>query len=100
MKLPPMEIINVFKLAEHKVDEMFSKLGKVTCELMGDGSLRLGSLWESAWKQGGGNNIDTEMTKVPIELLQQFYDDKVDKTFLESFKIKNPKFALALKDPI
>ena len=96
-KLPPMRYINVFKSAENKVDEMFSKLGKLTCALMGEGSLRLGSLWESAWKQGGGNNIDTEMTKVPMELLQQFYDDKADKTFLESFTIKNPGFALSIE---
>lgn len=96
-KLPPMEIINVFKLTDRNVDKMFSALGNKTFEVMGDGSLRLASLWESAWKQGGGNNIDTEMIKVSVELLQEFYNDK---KFLESFTIKDAGFALTLNESI
>jgi hypothetical protein len=97
-KLSPMEIIDVYKSSGHNVDEMFSKLGKTTCALMGEGSKTLAALWESAWKQGNGNNINAEMAKIPQDLLQTYYDDKHGTTFLESYTIKNPRFALALND--
>lgn len=96
-KLPPMEIINAFKIADRHVDKLYSIIGKKTFEVIGDGSLRLASLWESAWKQGGGNKIDTELIKIPIESLKEFYNDK---KFLESFVIKDPAFAEALNQSV
>ena len=96
--LPPLEIINVYKSSNHRVRKMFEQLGTRTCAVLGEGSLVLATLWESAWKQGGGDNIDVQMEKIPIELLQSFYVD--DKKFLESFLIKDPGFALALKEVV
>lgn len=95
--LAPLEIINVYKSTHHRVNKMFEQLGTRTCAVMGEGSLVLASLWESAWKQGGGDNIDMQMEKIPRALLESFYTDK---KFLESYMIKDPGFSLALKEVV
>jgi hypothetical protein len=60
-KLPPMKIIDTHNAATGaaRTKLMFDTLGNKTAECMGDGSLRLASLWASAWKEGGGNAIVT-----------------------------------------
>jgi hypothetical protein len=94
--LPPLEIIAVYKSSNHRVRIMFEQLGTRTCAVLGEGSLALANLWESAWKQGGGDSIETQMEKIPRASLENFYMH--DKKFLESYMIKDPGFALALKE--
>jgi hypothetical protein len=95
-KLPPMRIIDVHNSAAgvERTKVMFDNLGNKTAECIGDGCLRLASLWASAWKEGGGNSIATSklVERVPGDV-KKLYNTK---TFLEAFRLQDPKFTEAL----
>lgn len=97
-KLPPMDVINAFneKTGAERLPNMFSVLGKRTTSCMADGCIRLGSLWASAWKEGGGSTIaNTKLGAVSRDELKALYNNK---EFLPAFRLKDPQFETALND--
>jgi hypothetical protein len=95
-KLPPMKIINAHNGATGaaRTKHMFDVLGDKTAEVIADGSLGLASLWASAWKEGGGNDIAT--TKLVTRQrgdIKKLYNKN---SFLEAFRLKDPSFQAAL----
>jgi hypothetical protein len=52
-------------------------------------------LWQSAWKHGNGSAIpSSDLVEQDPKELRKLYNRK---TFVESFKMKDPKFKAALK---
>ena len=101
-KLPPLDVIESFSEQSNtsRIQNMFNDLGKRTTACMAGGSLRLASLWASAWKEGGGGNIaNTKLGAVDRDDLKALYGNKenVDK-FLPAFRLQDPKFAEALEE--
>jgi len=95
-KLPPMKIINTHNedTGAERTKHMFEVLGNKTAECIGEGSLRLASLWASAWKEGGGNDIGpTKLVERDRGEIKKLYNRK---TFLEAFRLKEPGFQTAL----
>lgn len=95
-KLPPMKVINTHnaKTGAERTKHMFEVLGDKTAECLADGSLRLASLWSSAWKEGGGNDIgETKLVEQDRTDIKKLYNKK---TFLEAFRLKEPGFQTAI----
>ncbi|MDX6612987.1 MAG: hypothetical protein QOD75_2173 [Blastocatellia bacterium] len=95
--LPPMKIITAHnaETGRQRTEHMFKVLGPKTTEVMASGALRLASLWASAWKEGGGGKIPAaEIGPVDKAALKKLYNKD---SFLEAFRLKDPKFADALQ---
>lgn len=99
-ELPPLTIVNAYNDSAHKAKAMFMltidkyKIGEKTAVCMGEGCLLLASMWNSAWKEGNGKKISkSALVKIDSSKLQKLY---MDKDFLKSYKLDNPKFAEAL----
>lgn len=66
----------------HDRSTLWDQLGEPTIGLLARGSLCLAILWESAWKEGGGDQIPAaELGPVDLDTLAAVY---LDKTFLPS----------------
>jgi hypothetical protein len=95
-KLPPMKIITAHNASTgaERTKHMFDVLGDKTADCLADGSIRLASLWASAWKEGGGNDIGpTKLVARDRGDIKKLYNKK---TFLEAFRLKEPAFESAL----
>jgi hypothetical protein len=85
--LSPMEIIEAFRSASgrQRLTAMWATLGDRTIKCMADGSLHLAMLWESAWREGGGENIPSnQLAAANRRQLKQLYSDK---EFLRSYTL-------------
>lgn len=76
----PGDIINAYvKTAGSKpaarADALWKKFGDDTCTVMADGCLCLAQLWESAWKQGGGDNTMPAPAEISEKALETLYQD-------------------------
>jgi hypothetical protein len=86
--LPPERINDVFDDVEgrDRVDHLFEELGTSTTRCMAEGSKELARLWDSAWRQGGGDPIGaSNLIAMPKAKLRQRYERK---TFLESLTLR------------
>jgi hypothetical protein len=74
---------------------MWADLGAATITNIAEGCHVMAILWQSAWKLGNGAAIPAAnlVAQDPKEL-RKLYNRK---TFVESFKMKDPKFKAALK---
>jgi hypothetical protein len=100
VELPPLTIVEAYNESAHKTKTMFKltidtyKIGEKTAVCMGDGCLLLASLWNSAWKEGNGKKMPKkDLVKIDSSTLKNLY---MDKNFLKSYKLNNPKFAEVL----
>jgi hypothetical protein len=88
--LPPIEVIDAFNAvpARTRVDHMWEVLSARTVTCVARGALVLATIWESAWREGGGAKIaDTRLKKIPAETtLKARY---LDKTFVPAVWLKN-----------
>lgn len=86
--LAPEEIVSFFQtLTTDKPAQMWDKFGARTAECQALGCLRLASLWQSAWVEGGGDAIpNTKLMAISESTLRQKYERK---TFLESLSLKD-----------
>ena len=88
--LPPMDVIDAFNAvdARGRVDHMWEVLADRTVTCVARGALVLATIWESAWREGGGAKIaDTRLKKIPAETtLKALY---LDKTFVPAVWLKN-----------
>jgi hypothetical protein len=86
--LAPEEIVDFFQtLTDNKPAQMWEEFGERTAKCMALGCLRLASLWQSAWVEGGGDQIpNNKLTEIKTTILRQKYEKK---TFLESMNLKD-----------
>jgi hypothetical protein len=86
--LAPEEIVDFFQtLTDNKPAQMWEEFGERTAKCMALGCLRLASLWQSAWVEGGGDQIpNNKLTEIKTTTLRQKYETK---TFLESMNFKD-----------
>lgn len=94
--LSPEEIVKFFlTLDQNKPKQMWDEFGARTAEVMALGCLRLASLWQSAWVEGGGDQIpNNKLTAINKSTLKQKYENK---TFLESLNLKDMAAGQVLK---
>jgi hypothetical protein len=83
--LPPQTIIDSFNSAgsgRARNEDMWEDLGPATLDCLVSGTLCLATIWESAWIEGGGNQIpNSKLIKVSKTKLKNLYKKK---SFLES----------------
>ncbi|MDB5408073.1 MAG: hypothetical protein JWL84_2985 [Rhodospirillales bacterium] len=88
--IAPREIIDTFlpvadeKPAQRAV-EMWRTLGSRTIDVMADGCFCLAELWDSAWKEGGGDTSVTRFDAVDEATLERLYRNP---EFLRSYTLK------------
>jgi len=88
--LPPIEVIGAFNAVpgRTRVDHMWEVLSARTVTCVARGALVLATIWESAWREGGGAKIaGTRLKKIPAATtLKARY---LDKTFVPAVWLKN-----------
>ncbi|HEY0457816.1 MAG TPA: hypothetical protein VGC97_01615 [Pyrinomonadaceae bacterium] len=94
-RIPPIEIIEVYnEVSPSRTKNMWQKLSGRTFECIADGSLTLANLWQSAWTEGKGSQIAaSKLKELTHQQLRDLYDNK---TFVESFRLQDPKFKTVL----
>ena len=93
--LPPVDICKSYTDNNHKISKMWSDLGDRTTTNIARGCETMAILWQSAWKHGNGSAIPVgSLVAQNPTSLRKLYNRK---TFVESFKMKDPKFKAALK---
>ncbi|MGM9484475.1 hypothetical protein ACS5PN_24985 [Roseateles sp. NT4] len=80
-ELPPTEILEVYQRVHGRgqAAAMWSALGERTLNRMADGAVTLATVWQSAWKEGKGEqNFTLAACKVavPTTKLKKLYDTK------------------------
>jgi hypothetical protein len=70
---------------------MFELLGNRTASCLAEGCIELASVWENAWAEGNGNQIDDNNlgTLNSIEL-KNLYENR---EFLPAYKLQENEFA-------
>lgn len=86
--LPPEDVIRAFNEGSQsggRTKHMYDELGPRSAKCMAESVLTLGSLWQSAWEKGGGNDIaDSKIKAVSKAQLQKLYDNR---EFLEAARL-------------
>jgi hypothetical protein len=85
--LPPMDVIEAFNATEGRgrTQHMWDVLGQRTVKCVAEGSVTLASLWESAWKEGGGNAIaQGKLKAIQPDRLKQLY---INNQFVPSVRL-------------
>lgn len=80
-ELPPEEVLEVFERVHGRgqAAAMWSILGERTLNCMADGAVTLATVWQSAWKEGKGEqNFTLAACRVPVPTarLKKLYDTK------------------------
>ena len=86
--LPPERINDVFEDVQGRdcVSRLFDELGEDAVECMAEGAKELARLWDSAWREGGGDVIgQARLVAISKSQLRQRYERK---TFLESLTLR------------
>jgi len=95
--LPPASIVAAFPLGKKPSEQaaaLWKKFKDETIRTIANGCLRLASFWESAWKEGKGDQINhNELVNIPRPELQGLYQDP---KFLPSVPLD--KYQNILKD--
>ena len=80
-KIPPKKLVDKFVQAGGTktvavYDALWERFGRDTIAVMADGARALGMLWESAWRQGNGNQIaETKLKPLNKDALAEIYRD-------------------------
>ena len=70
----------------HYIDHLFDELGDRTIRCMAEGAKELARLWDSAWREGGGEAIGAnKLVALSKAQLRQRYERK---TFIESLTLR------------
>lgn len=84
-RLSPMTIINSYNNAgtgRARNENMWDDLGQATIDCQIEGTLYLAEIWESAWLEGGGNQIpNADLKRITKNKLKSLYKNK---NFLKS----------------
>lgn len=96
-KLPPLTIIEAFNAVDggaERTKHMFDVLHKRTEASIAAGCMRLSSIWGSAWREGQGSKIPAnKLGPLDRSAIKKLYDTN---SFVESFRLQDPKFLAAL----
>lgn len=93
--LPPLEICESYTDNDHSTAKMWNDLGARTITNIAEGCRVMAILWQSAWKHGNGSAIPAaDLVEQDPKELRKLYNRK---TFVEAFRMKDPKFKAALK---
>jgi hypothetical protein len=75
--LPAATVIDVYIGVDKKPKAMWSDLKDATIATFVRGAENLAMLWESAWKQGGGDKLASgKLVEIPVRTLKTLYNDK------------------------
>jgi hypothetical protein len=77
--LPPLVLVQAWVDSgrPNRIANLWEALGNRTADCIAAGSLRLASLWESAWKEGNGDQIDGgDLVEIDQDALVQLYNDR------------------------
>ncbi|WP_375773183.1 hypothetical protein NR798_20590 [Archangium gephyra] len=76
--LAPLEVIETYNATagRERIPHMWEVLGERTCDVMARGALCLATLWESAWREGGGTKLPAhQLGPVETQTLLELYSD-------------------------
>jgi len=87
--IAPKDIVDAFVKVEDqkpaaRADALWKTLGKDTIKVMADGCICLAQLWDSAWKEGGGDTTITALGAIDETVLEPIYQDP---DFLHSYTL-------------
>lgn len=92
-ELAPEDVVDCYlrSRGHNQLTLMWNELGEKTCSRLADGAITLATIWESAWKEGGGDSnddISLNTLKIPIEksVLKELYQNR---QFIESKWLRN-----------
>ena len=76
--IAPSDIIDTFVSMEDRkpkdrAEALWNKLGARTVTVMADSCLCLAQIWESAWEEGGGDNIIRVTAMVDENAIERLY---------------------------
>jgi hypothetical protein len=92
-QLPPIQVIEAYNAHEgaHRLPHMWSVLKDRSIECMAEGTLYLAEMWQSAWREGGGDQIPHSKLKAQSRsALRNLY---LKKTWVESDWLRNMEFS-------
>jgi hypothetical protein len=78
--------------AKPAAEALWKKFGDSTIRVLGAGALLLADLWDSAWKEGGGDKKIRSSAAIPAARLAAIYQNR---SFLRSYTL--PSIGKALK---
>ena len=82
--LSPDEVIAAWRQAAD-MEELFAKVGKQTIDNINNGSLTMATIWQSAWREGGGPKLKpNRVLAIDRARLIELYEDK---NFVPSFSL-------------
>jgi hypothetical protein len=82
--LSPDTVIKAWRNSED-MEELFSKVGNETITNINNGCLTMATIWQSAWIEGGGDQINqNELVAIEPDRLIELYEDK---GFVPSFAL-------------
>jgi len=87
--LPPVDIIDAFDAVpgRERIDHMWEALKARTVTCVARGALVLAGIWESAWREGGGEKIAAaRLETIRPSTLKALY---LDRTFVPAVWLKN-----------
>ena len=58
-----------------RADALWDALGENTIKVMADGAICLAQLWDSAWKEGGGDNTIHDLGEIDESTLEALYQN-------------------------
>ena len=91
--LSPLEIIEVFNQGSNtnnRLKYMFELLGNKTASCLAEGCIKLASVWENAWTEGDGNQIDdNNLASVNSIELKNLYENR---DFLSAYSLQDNEF--------
>ena len=78
--IAPKDIIADFVKVQDKkpaalADALWDVLGEDTIKVMADGAICLARLWDSAWKEGGGDNTIHDLAEIDESALETLYQN-------------------------
>jgi hypothetical protein len=75
-RIKPLDLVEAY-VENHSPKSLWEKFGEDTIQVIGDGCRTLAMIWESAWKEGGGDAVPKGKIKAYGEQeLQELYEDK------------------------
>jgi hypothetical protein len=91
--IPPKSIVDEYAAilddgeGANAANLLWEKFGDRTIQVMADGCNTLAMIWESAWVEGGGQNIpQSELQRISKTRLRELYEDQ---TFIPSAPLRN-----------
>ena len=78
--IAPKDIIDAYVKPEgqgpsQRADALWQPFGEDTIKVMADGAICLAQLWDSAWKEGGGDNTIRDLGEIDQSTLEMLYQN-------------------------